>query len=49
MSPLSMPLSRDRLLPQCTVKLVPANSRDWGTGFFVTRDRILTCAHLVEG
>ena len=41
--------SRDRLLQQCTVKLVPADSKDWGTGFLVTPNCILTCAHVVDG
>ncbi|WP_008313393.1 serine protease [Leptolyngbya sp. PCC 6406] len=44
-----MPSSRDRLLQHCTVKLVPANSSNWGTGFLVTPNHILTCAHVVAG
>ncbi|NJL50047.1 MAG: trypsin-like peptidase domain-containing protein [Leptolyngbyaceae cyanobacterium SM2_5_2] len=44
-----MSSSRDRLLQQCTVKLFPADSKDWGTGFLVTPNCILTCAHVVEG
>ncbi|NEO88675.1 MAG: trypsin-like peptidase domain-containing protein [Spirulina sp. SIO3F2] len=43
-----MSSSRDRLLQQCTVKLVPADSRAWGTGFWVTPNQILTCAHVVK-
>jgi tetratricopeptide (TPR) repeat protein len=41
--------SHDRLLQQGTVKLVPNDSREWGTGFLVTPNFILTCAHVVEG
>ena len=44
-----MPTSRYQLLQKCTVKLVPVDSRDWGTGFLVAPNCILTCAHVVEG
>jgi Trypsin-like peptidase domain/NACHT domain len=43
-----MPRSLAQLLQQCTVQLVPSESKS-GTGFFVSRDRILTCAHVVGG
>lgn len=37
------------LLTYCTVKLHLADSRNWGTGFFVAKGKILTCAHVVQG
>jgi hypothetical protein len=37
------------LLKQCTVKLFLPNASDWGTGFFVAKNTILTCAHVVAG
>lgn len=37
----------EALLQQCVVKLtLPDNS--WGTGFFVTPEKILTCTHVVQ-
>jgi hypothetical protein len=36
------------LLQQCAVKLTLPNRTGWGTGFFVARDLILTCAHVVR-
>lgn len=36
------------LLKQCTVKLSLAGKSGWGTGFCVTQDLILTCAHVVK-
>jgi len=35
------------LLQSCTVKLTIAKST-WGTGFFVAREKIITCAHVVQ-
>jgi tetratricopeptide (TPR) repeat protein len=37
------------LLPRCTVKLCFTGSKAWGTGFFVAKGKILTCAHVVQG
>jgi len=37
------------LLQQCTVKLVLPDGSNWGTGFFVAKEKILTCAHVVAG
>lgn len=37
------------LMQQCTVKLVLPDKSDWGTGFFVAKATILTCAHVVTG
>ena len=37
-----------QLVQQCTIKLLPDRS-DWGTGFFVAKETILTCAHVVAG
>jgi hypothetical protein len=36
------------LLDQCTVKLTSAKSKAWGTGFFVSADKVITCAHVVH-
>lgn len=36
------------LLPRCTVKLCFTGSKAWGTGFFVAKGKILTCAHVVQ-
>lgn len=36
----------EEMLKLCTVKL--KHSSGWGTGFFVAREYILTCAHVVE-
>lgn len=36
------------LLPYCTVKLIPADSQNWGTGVFVATGKIITCAHVVK-
>jgi hypothetical protein len=36
------------LLQQCTVKLSIPGQLGWGTGFFVDRGLILTCAHVVK-
>lgn len=44
-----MALSLHQLLQQSTVKLMPADGRDWGTGFFVASKQIITCAHVVQG
>ena len=38
----------DELLQQCTVKIISRISGQWGTGFFVASDRIVTCAHVIE-
>lgn len=43
-----MPLSLYQLLDRCTVKLIPAQSKNWGTGFFVAKGKIITCAHVVQ-
>jgi len=43
-----MPLSLYDLLDQCTVKLIPVKSKTWGTGFFVAKGKIITCAHVVQ-
>jgi len=37
------------LMQQCTVKLVLPDESDWGTGFFIAKAAILTCAHVVAG
>jgi len=37
------------LMQQCTVKLVLPDESDWGTGFFIAKAAILTCAHIVAG
>lgn len=37
----------DDLLPECTVRIDVRNTQA-GTGFFVGRDTIVTCAHVVE-
>lgn len=37
------------LIQQCTVKLIPHDESSWGTGFFVAKKTILTCAHVIEG
>jgi hypothetical protein len=42
-----MQLSVSQLLQNCTVKLLPSEYGS-GTGFFVTRNQILTCAHVVR-
>jgi len=42
-----MPSSLYKLLQSCTVKLTIAQST-WGTGFFVAREKIITCAHVVQ-
>ena len=36
------------LLKQCTVKLTIPGKKDWGTGFFVAAEWILTCNHVVQ-
>ena len=36
------------LVQRCTVKLLSPHSNDWGTGFFVAKGRILTCAHVIS-
>ncbi|MGB5633066.1 MAG: tetratricopeptide repeat protein [Waterburya sp.] len=36
------------LLQYCTVKLTSAESETSGTGFFVAKGKIITCAHVVE-
>jgi signal peptidase I/DNA polymerase III delta prime subunit len=41
-------INLEDLLQQCTVKLTLPNRTGWGTGFFVTPDLILTCAHVVR-
>jgi signal peptidase I len=41
--------SIEALLNGCTVKLTIPGQRGWGTGFFVTPNHILTCAHVVKG
>lgn len=38
----------DKLLQQCTVKLFSRSSSQWGTGFFVTSNKIINCAHVIE-
>ena len=40
---------RYELIQNCTVKLVLPDKSDWGTGFFVAKATILTCAHVVAG
>ena len=42
-----MTLSPHEMLEICTVKL-PSGSQYWGTGFFVTKDKIITFVHVVE-
>lgn len=37
------------LIQKCTVKLIPNDESSWGTGFFVAKKTILTCAHVIEG
>jgi hypothetical protein len=44
-----MALSLHQLLQHCTVKLMPADGRERGTGFFVASKHIITCAHVVQG
>lgn len=44
-----MPSSIYERLQQSTVKLVCSQSSDLGTGFFVTSDQIITCAHVIQG
>jgi|GEM_PF-1668013 len=36
------------LLQNCTVRINLPNNLSWGTGFFITQDLILTCAHVVN-
>jgi hypothetical protein len=43
---MSQPYSLDTLLSTCTVRIIVTTTR--GTGFFVGRGRILTCAHVVK-
>jgi len=38
----------DELLQLCTVKITVPGQMGWGTGFFVARGLILTCAHVVQ-
>jgi WD40 repeat protein/DNA polymerase III delta prime subunit len=38
-----------KLIRQCTVKINSPNTNKWGTGFFVARDKVITCAHVVQG
>jgi len=42
-----MPQLLYELMQQCTVKLVLSNELVWGTGFFIAKATILTCAHVV--
>ncbi|MEH1807045.1 trypsin-like peptidase domain-containing protein [Nostoc sp.] len=44
-----MSLSLYELLQRCTVKFIPSRSKFWGTGFFVAKNTIITCAHVVQG
>jgi hypothetical protein len=44
----AMELSLYELLNHCTAKLIPAKSKVWGTGFFVAKGKIITCAHVVQ-
>ena len=38
-----------KLIQQCTVRINSPSTNKWGTGFFVTRDKVITCAHVVQG
>ncbi|MEO0405239.1 MAG: trypsin-like peptidase domain-containing protein, partial [Bacteroidota bacterium] len=38
----------EKLLQLCTVKITVPGQVGWGTGFFVSPGKLLTCAHVVE-
>ncbi|MEM8804732.1 MAG: tetratricopeptide repeat protein [Cyanobacteria bacterium P01_G01_bin.38] len=43
-----MPPSLYKLLQQSTVKITSPSTNKWGTGFFVARDKVITCAHVIQ-
>jgi 5'-deoxynucleotidase YfbR-like HD superfamily hydrolase len=43
-----MKKSLEELLKECTVKLTLPNNSGWGTGFFVSPGKIITCSHVLN-